>query len=199
MPVLRLFDYYDNMVGGELRLDAVYDDSMPHSPLAGTARVSDFRIVRAPLLTHVLSIAALTGILEALSGEGLAFADMEVPFTDDGRVIEFKDAKASGLSLGVTGAGRIDTENEALHVTGTLVPAYIINSALGRLPIVGRVLTGGEEGGGIFAANYTLSGPVTSPKIEINPLSALAPGFLRNLFGIFEPSNTEQPPTRQSN
>ena len=67
------------------------------------------------------------------------------------------------------------------------------NSVAGRIPVLGDLLTGGEEGGGVFAANYTATGPVESPDISVNPLSALAPGFLRNLFGILEGQTSVMP------
>ena len=33
-----------------------------------------------------------------------------------------------------------------------------------------------------------MTGPLADPKISVNPLATLAPGFLRNLFGIFDGS-----------
>ena len=62
---------------------------------------------------------------------------------------------------------------------------------LGRIPVLGNILTGGEKGGGVFAATYTMTGPMEEPVILVNPLSALTPGFLRNLFGIFSNSGVE--------
>ncbi|MBI2586475.1 MAG: hypothetical protein HYW28_11510, partial [Rhodospirillales bacterium] len=70
-------------------------------------------------------------------------------------------------------------------INGTVVPAYAINSALGRLPVIGDIFTGGEKGGGVFAANFAMSGPTTDPKVTVNPLSALTPGIFRNVFDIF--------------
>ncbi|MCA3264895.1 MAG: hypothetical protein ING19_02400, partial [Azospirillum sp.] len=60
--------------------------------------------------------------------------------------------------------------------------AYAVNSILGNIPILGDLLAG-ERGGGIFAANYVARGGTAEPDIRINPLSTLAPGFLRRLFG----------------
>ena len=70
-----------------------------------------------------------------------------------------------------------------LFRSGTIVPANAINSLPGRIPIIGDLLTG--RGGGVFAATYKVSGPMAEPRVTVNPLSALAPGFLRNLFGVF--------------
>ncbi|MBX9634465.1 MAG: hypothetical protein K2X44_05730, partial [Magnetospirillum sp.] len=48
------------------------------------------------------------------------------------------------------------------------------------------LITGGEKGGGLVAFNFTMRGPTQEPDVSVNPLSALTPGFLRNLFNIFD-------------
>ena len=78
---------------------------------------------------------------------------------------------------------------EIIDVKGTIVPAYMLNTVLTRIPIIGKLLSGGEKYGGVFAANYVMAGNTKEPDISTNPLSVLAPGFLRKLFRIFdEPS-----------
>jgi hypothetical protein len=42
-------------------------------------------------------------------------------------------------------------------------------------------LTGGE-GEGLLAVTYHMTGDLGDPEVSVNPLSALAPGFLRGLF-----------------
>jgi hypothetical protein len=53
--------------------------------------------------------------------------------------------------------------------------------------VLGDLLLGGQ-GQGLFAANFRVAGSLDDPKISVNPLSTLAPGFLRKLF-LFEPGN----------
>jgi len=184
--LLHAFKFYDNMVGGTLDLNGQFDDTKDGSPLKGKVVIRNYRVIRAPALAHVLSIMALTGILDALKGEGLAFSVLEAPFTLRGGVLKVTDARATGNSLGFTAAGTIYTDFDSVEIKGTVVPAYVINSVLGKIPVLGKLLTGGEKGGGVFAANYTMTGPMNDLKVSVNPLSALAPGFLRNIFGVFE-------------
>jgi hypothetical protein len=89
------------------------------------------------------------------------------------------------LSLGYTAKGKIYTHAEVVDIEGTVVPAYALNSVLGNIPFIGTLLTGIEDGGGIFAATYRMTGPLEDPEVKVNPLSVLAPGIFRNLFGIF--------------
>ena len=57
----------------------------------------------------------------------------------------------------------------------------MLNSALGNIPLLGDLFTGGE-GKGMFAATYAVEGPRDDPDVLVNPLAALAPGILRELF-----------------
>ena len=186
---LKLLGYYENMRGGKLEITGRFDDAVADRPLTGVVSVKDYRVVEAPVLAHVLSIMALTGILEALQGDGLAFNSLKIPFVQRHGAISLTDARASGVSLGFTATGTIYTHADVLDIEGTVVPAYAINSALGHIPVLGDIFIGGEKGSGIFAANLTMTGPREEPKILVNPLSALTPGILRHVFRIFGGAN----------
>ena len=199
---LRGFDLYESMVGGTLELKGSFDDSKPSSPLTARLTVDGYHVVDAPILAHLISIMALTGILESLQGEGLSFTTLDAPFVFEGGVLEVSEARATGPSLGFTASGSIYTATDMVSLQGTVVPAYVINSLLGHIPLIGDLFTGGEKGGGVFAATYRMTGPTEDPKIKVNPLSALAPGFLRELFGLFEgdgkkPASGESQPNSQ--
>ncbi len=183
---LQTFDYYDNLRGGKLSLRGEYDGMLPESKFSGRARIDDFRVINAPILAELLNVASITGILENLGGVGLFFAKLDIPFESSDEIITIKDASVSGLSLGLTAEGTLNTTIGEVDIKGTIVPAYALNTALTRIPIIGSLLSGGEKDGGIFAANYSMTGNVKKPEISTNPLSVLAPGFLRNLFNIFD-------------
>jgi hypothetical protein len=189
--LLHSLDVYDNMVGGVLDITGDFDDNAPGHPLTGTLLISDYRIVDAPALAQLVSILSLTGIVDALQGDGLSFSEFNVPFVSKKGVIEIADAKSTGISLGYTAKGRIYTHAEVIDITGTLVPAYAINSVLGNIPILGTLLTGTEDGSGIFAATYAMKGAIEKPDVSVNPLSALAPGIFRNLFGALTGNDTD--------
>ena len=182
---LRVTDLYDSMQGGRLEITGQYAEGAPGRPLTGEIQIKGYRITHAPALAHVLSIMALTGIVEALEGDGLAFNTLDIPFVLGPGWLEIKNARASGASLGFTASGTVYTYADVVDVSGTVVPAYAINSALGHIPVLGEIFTGGEKGGGVFAANYTMSGTTDNPKVTVNPLSALTPGIFRNVFDIF--------------
>jgi hypothetical protein len=180
---LRAVDITPNVVGGRIEAHGLTDSAKPGRPIVGKLRMSEFRTVRAPILARVLSVALLTGVLDSLSGEGIRFAGLEADFAYADPRLDVLDAKASGSSLGVTARGTMNLDADTVELDGTIVPANALNSLPGRIPLIGNLLTGG--GGGVFAATYRVSGALGDPRVTVNPLSALAPGFLRNLFGIF--------------
>jgi hypothetical protein len=182
--VLRAADVVKTIQGGHLSLNATYDDRIPASPLAGTAELTGFTVRDAPALGKLLQAATIYGVVDAMNGPGLLFTDAVMPFRWDSGVLQLADARAFSASLGLTVRGTIDTNRNTLDLQGTVVPAYVLNSLLGRLPLIGRLFSA-EQGGGLLAVGYGLSGPMANPAVTVNPLSALTPGFLRGLFHIF--------------
>ena len=81
--------------------------------------------------------------------------------------------------------GTVTFPKRTLDLQGTLVPSYTLNHGLGNVPLVGKVLTG-SDGGGLFAARYSIKGSDDAPDVSVNPLSFLTPGFLRGLFDVFD-------------
>ena len=187
--LLKVFDITENLVGGTFKVDgsAVADGDARR--YVGKAAALDYRVVRAPFMARVLSIASLTSIASVLSGEGLPFAVFKSDFTLESGRLALRDAHASGGALGINADGWIDLDHDLLDLKGTLVPAYTLNSILNNIPLLGDFITGGE-GTGLFAANYRLSGSLDDPQISVNPLSALAPGFLRRLFLFDAPASS---------
>ena len=183
--VLRAMDLVDSVQGGALSLRATYDDTRADSPLSGTVELRSFRMRNAPGLGKLLQAVTVYGVVEALSGPGLSFNALSMPFTWNGSVLDVVDVQAFSASLGLTAQGRVDTVRKTVDLRGTVVPLYVINSMLGRIPLLGRLFSA-EKGGGLLAVNYSLRGPLGDPGVSVNPLSALTPGFLRGLFKVLD-------------
>ncbi|ABS64874.1 hypothetical protein Plav_3269 [Parvibaculum lavamentivorans DS-1] len=179
--IFRSLDFTESVRGGALSASGRYDDTKPGSPLAGVVTIGKFRIVEAPVLANILTLGSLTGIGDTLRGEGILFDHLELPFTVTENRIRIKDARMSGPAIGLTMNGQIDRAADLVDMEGTLVPAYTINSFLGQVPVLGPLIVG-REGEGIFAITYGVRGKTDEPTVVVNPLSALAPGFLRRLF-----------------
>ncbi len=181
---LKAAGVYDNMHGGVLALNAVYDDAKTTRPLAGAFTVTEHRITSAPVLARLLNLASLTGFVDTLQGNGITFEQLTAPFVLESDVITLDRARTHGPAIGLSAEGTITFPSQTLNLKGTIVPSYTINSVLRHVPLVGDMLTGGGEG--VFGARYSMTGPVGNPDVSVNPLSILTPGFLRGIFDIFD-------------
>ena len=185
----RAFGLYDHAKDGRMQLQArILQRDLEKPEIKGILRADDFVLVNAPLLARVMTLGSLRGINDAMSGNGIGFTRLELPFTMQGDVIAIQNGRAVGPALGLTGDVDINRSTDSVAASGTLIPAYTINSVLGHIPIIGDVLVG-RRGEGVFALTFQIDGPVEEPRITVNPLSALAPGFLRRIVeGLEQPA-----------
>jgi uncharacterized protein YhdP len=191
---LNSLDIVSNIDGGTLLVEGHYTGEGKQSILDGTIRMEDFNMRQTPLLARLFMLASIGGILDILQGKGLGFDQMVAPFHWEGEVMQFHDTNLAGSALGITAAGEINSADNHMKLSGALVPAYTLNSLVGKIPVLGEVLIGGK-GEGLFAVNYTVSGPPGDPDIRVNPLSILTPGLFRGLFDVFEADEAPAKPT----
>jgi hypothetical protein len=189
---LRLLDVSDHVTGGQLSASGHAEDAGPVRRFVGRLDGSDYKVVGAPVMAQLLSAASFTSIASLLSGEGIPFARLTGDFSAQDGKVTIKQGRAYGGAIGINASGLVDLGGNMLDLEGTLVPAYMLNSIIGQIPVIGNFLLGGE-GQGLFAVQFHASGALDNPKITVNPLSVLAPGALRNLF-LFEPGNPDAPP-----
>jgi hypothetical protein len=178
--LLRAMGAFNTLTGGALDFSASYGVALP---VEGVTRITHFRLLNAPAFAKFLQAVTVLGIPEAASGPGLQFDRMVVPFSIDDDVMTLAGGRAYSAALGFTASGTIDLDAGRYDIHGTVVPAYALNTLPGKIPLIGRLFSP-EKGGGLFAMRYTLTGPFADPKVKINPLSALTPGFLRGIFGL---------------
>jgi hypothetical protein len=185
-----LFGIADNVVGGQLSVDGTLAETDGHRVLRAHIDGTDYRLVRAPALTQLLSLTSLDGIAALMSGSGIPFTNLRGDVSFSHGVISLDRMIAYGGALGISAEGWLNLGADRIEVDGTLAPAYALNSVLGNFPVLGSLLMGGE-GQGLFAARFHLGGSNDDPTVTVNPLSALTPGLLRHLFDPF--NGTGQP------
>ena len=84
--------------------------------------------------------------------------------------------------MGITARGWIAPEDSELALDGVLAPSFIgVNSVLGALPVIGDLFVS-RQGEGMFAPTYSVRGTFSRARISINPIAALTPGVLRQIF-----------------
>lgn len=174
----------DSIRGGALSLDGRFDDTSPSHPLSGRAVIDRFRVLDAPLVARILKAATLVGIVDLMRGPGVGFTKLVAPFGYEDGTLTLRNARVFSPTLGGTASGSIMLGARRLDLSGTVVPAYALNTLPGRIPLIGKLFSP-EKSGGLFAAKFTLRGPFDNPAVNVNPLSVVAPGMLRDLFSLF--------------
>jgi hypothetical protein len=178
---LRALGKFDSIQGGRVAVVGTSAGPVPNAPLAARIEARDYILSEAPAMVSLLTIASLTGINDSMKGEGIRFSRLVGAFTLTDGIMETDLLQAFGSAVGLTARGRIDFDQSQVDLEGTLVPAYSFNRMLNSIPLLGPILTG-RKGEGMFAVTYRMTGKLDDPKVDANPLSALAPGFLRALF-----------------
>lgn len=179
--LLRGMGFFAHITGGELTLEAKTKGWGTSWNLEGQLDVGSSTLVPKATLGEQVTEGTVSGLDSYLDNGPLALDVLDLPFTYDGRIVEFNGLKANGPTMGLTMEGEIATVEGLINVNGVVVPAYGINSLLGNIPLVGGLFSGGD-GKGLFGVAYRVKGTTESPEVNVNALSGLAPGFLRLLF-----------------
>lgn len=174
--ILKGFDIYTNLEGGQLDISA---NVIKGDYTNGRITITDFSIVKAQTLAKMLTLGSLTGIADIVRGKGITFKKLASDFEFNEKEISIKEFRMVGAAIGITAKGKIDRKTDEANLSGNIIPAYTANTLLGKIPLIGDVIIGSD---GVFALAYSLKGNMDNPELSVNPLSVLAPGFLKNIF-----------------
>ena len=176
---LRASNLYSKVAGGSLEFSAFLANGGNSTIQKGRLVLRDFDVRNEAALADIDSRGK-----SKKSGprrDGLSFTKLTLPFTTDAKFIRIGNSLLKGNELGASAEGLIRKADGAIDITGTIIPAYGINAAVGNIPLFGEILTGGK-GQGIFGLTFAFGGSMANPKIQYNPISAIAPGIFRKIF-----------------
>ncbi len=191
--LVSFIDLYKHMEGGSLKAAM----QMGGDQIDGNLEIGDFTLRDEPALrrlvaqsTEVSAPGQDADAARRINGSAAAFRRLKVEFHRAGSRLELKDATMYGPEIGLSVDGWLDYSHDQVAMNGTFVPVFAINNLFAQIPVFG-VFLGGKSNEGLLAITFRISGLASSPTLSINPLSAIAPGFLRNIFGALD--NASQP------
>lgn len=182
--LLRFVDLYDYMQSGRIELSLV---GQGKSTLSGTIDASNFHIVGEPRLKSIVSTAPPKGrslneqLRDRIDTSSVFFerGTMQIVKTPGG--LKLAQGVVRGPTIGASFQGTAFDQGGNMDMTGTFMPAYGVNRIFGQLPIIGQILGNGRDGG-LIGITFRLAGNAKKPDLQINPISAIAPGIFRSIF-----------------
>jgi hypothetical protein len=198
--LLRFADLYRRAYGGDLILNMGPGEARQ----SGELLFRDFLVRDEPALRRVIAqqSSAPSGGADGAGGAGpvaglnaseVGFTKLKAEFTRSASRLDVSDMVIWGQQVGFTLQGNVDYGRDRVDIGGTFVPGYAFNNAFAQVPIVGALLGGGSQYGGLFAVNFRISGAASAPTMSINPLSAIAPGILRRFVDPLGGAPAQQP------
>ncbi|MBI2719185.1 MAG: hypothetical protein HY245_15060 [Rhizobiales bacterium] len=191
---LRAANLYSKVAGGQIEFYALLADDANSSVQNGQLVLRNFEVRNEAALAQLDTKGK--PMQTGPRSNGTAFAKLTLPFTADSRFVRIGESLIRGSDLGATAGGLIRKSDGAIDITGTVIPAYALNSALSGIPLVGDILAGGR-GQGVIGLTFALGGSIERPRFQVNPVSAIAPGILRRFFEYGGPG-TPMPTSRNS-
>jgi hypothetical protein len=181
--LLGFLDLYSHMEGGELTGGFRLSDG----GMSGSLEILNFVLRGEPAMRSFVSSPNAEPITAKvkIDPNAVAFSRMYALLDKRNGRLTIKDGTISSPSIGSTLEGWVDFDRDSLDLTGVFVPAYGVNNLFGQLPVIGILVGGSQEG--LIGLNYRVTGKFSSPQLTVNPLSAIAPGFLRKIFGVLPP------------
>ena len=183
-PLLTGYDFFKGLTGGKLLFTALIDEKKSNSKL----KIENFKVINAPGLIKLLSLADLGGLVDLAEGEGLSFDILEITMEKNENILKLNEILALGPSMSVLMEGYQDQKGTT-SLKGTLVPAKTLNKIISKIPVIGSIVIPKEVGEGLFGVSFKMKGPKGNIKTSINPIRTLTPRFIQKIVDRNKASN----------
>jgi len=172
-PLLSEYSFFKGLSGGILTFSSIIESNSSTSILV----IDNFKLVNAPGVVRLLSLADFGGLADLAEGEGLSFEKMEINMSTKKGFIKLDELYAVGPSISVLMEGYKEA-NGLTSLRGTLIPAKNLNKLLSKIPVIGNIIIPKEIGEGLFGVSFKIKGLPGEMKTSINPIKTLTPRFI---------------------
>ncbi len=175
-PLLTEYNFFKGLTGGNLLFSSVLEKNFSVSKL----KIEKFKVINAPGMVKLLSLADLGGLADLAEGEGISFDVLEINMEKNQDKLKFNEILALGPSISVIMEGYQDQNVTSLR--GTLVPAKTLNKMISKIPVIGDIVIPKEVGEGLFGISFKMKGPPGNIKTTINPIKTITPRFIQKII-----------------
>ena len=96
-PLLTEYSFFKGLSGGTLIFTSIIDNQFSSSKLV----IENFKIVNAPNVVKLLSLADFGGLADLAEGEGLSFKKLEIKMNKKNDFLKLEELYAVGPSISV--------------------------------------------------------------------------------------------------
>ena len=175
-PLLTEYSFFKGLTDGNLLFSSIIDNSVTVSKL----KIEKFKVINAPAMVKLLSLADLGGLADLAEGEGLSFDVLEINMIKTKDLLKFNEILAHGPSVSVLMEGYQNPNITSLK--GTLIPAKNLNKLISKIPVIGNIVIPKEVGEGLFGISFRMKGPPGKIKTTINPIKTITPRFIQKIL-----------------
>ena len=172
-PLLSDYSFFKGLSGGNMIFTSLIEGEKSSSKLI----IENFKVVNAPGVVKLLSLADFGGLADLAEGEGLSFDKIEINMINEKGFMKLTELYAVGPSISVLMDGYKE-RNGLTSLRGTLVPAKNLNRLLSKIPVIGDIIIPKEVGEGLFGVSFKMKGKTGEIKTTINPIKTLTPRFI---------------------
>ena len=183
--LLRFLDIYGRMEGGSIALSL---NGRAGGALSGHIDARDFWLVDEPRLSSIVSSPSTQdgrSLNQAVRGSiDTSRVQFERGYAELAKApgsLSLSRGILRGPLIGVSFQGSLYDRDGNMAMTGTFMPAYGLNRIFGEIPLIGQILGNGRDRG-LIGITFRLAGKAGEPRLEVNPLSVIAPGIFRSVF-----------------
>ena len=175
-PLLTEYNFFKGLMGGKLFFSSIIQDNYSNSKLT----IENFKVVNAPGMVKLLSLADLGGLADLAEGEGISFDILEIEMEKTKNNLKLNEILALGPSISVLMQGYQNPEITSLR--GTLVPAKTLNKLISKIPLIGDIIIPKEVGEGLFGISFKIKGSPGKLKTSVNPIRTITPRFIQKII-----------------
>ncbi|MDQ6437153.1 AsmA-like C-terminal region-containing protein [Mesorhizobium sp. LHD-90] len=183
--LLRFLDLYKNVQGGTIKVVLA---GAGDAGMAGQVDARNFRVVNEARLASIVSTAPAgsdgslrDAMRKDIDTSSVSFERGYAQIARGDGYLKLVNGVVRGPQIGATFQGTLYDPKGQMDMTGTFMPAYGLNRLFGELPLVGDLLGNGRDRG-LIGVTFKLDGDAKAPRLQVNPLSVMAPGIFRQIF-----------------
>ena len=178
--LLNIFDISLDLNKGSLKIEG--EKSSDSGNYTGNIAGKDFVFLDTPFFVDFITLFSLKGLAQKLKDGGIIFEDFTSRYEYSNDKLRLVDSLIKGSELGLSFDTVVGFDNDFFLTTGTIIPAYTLNTLITNFPIVGDIITAGSPEDGLLGASFKIEKKDGEFDMTYNPISVFVPNLFKNFL-----------------